>query len=55
MSEWLVENFIWVGSGMAVILIGLKVAIGGLLKKLMDESAAANASVAEESVSTKQE
>ncbi|MCB1734543.1 MAG: hypothetical protein H6981_15510 [Gammaproteobacteria bacterium] len=43
MAEWLVENFIWVGLGIVVLLVGIKVVIGGMLKKLMDDSAAANA------------
>ena len=43
MAKWLVENFIWVGLGIVILLVGLKVVIGGVLKKLMDESAAANA------------
>ncbi len=43
MAEWLVENFIWVGVVIVALVVGLKVVIGGVLKKLMDESAAANA------------
>ncbi|MCP5141141.1 MAG: hypothetical protein H6926_07560 [Chromatiales bacterium] len=46
MSEWLVENFVWVGLGIVVVLVGLKVVIGAMLKKLMDDSAAANAAAA---------
>ena len=43
MAAWLVENFIWVGLAIALVLIGFKLAIGGLLKRLMDESAAREA------------
>lgn len=43
MAAWLTANFIWVGLALAVVLIGLKLAIGGVLKRLMDESAAREA------------
>ena len=43
MAAWLTANFIWVGLALAVILIGLKLAIGGILRRLMDASAAREA------------
>jgi hypothetical protein len=43
MAAWLTANFVWVGLALAIVLIGLKLAIGGILKRLMDESAAREA------------
>lgn len=43
MAAWLVEHFIWVALLIVVLVVGLKVAIGGFLKRLMDESAAREA------------
>jgi hypothetical protein len=40
MAAWLVTNFLWVGIGLVVLVVGLKVAIGAVLKRLMDRSAA---------------
>ncbi len=42
METWLMNNFIWLATGLAVIVIGAKVVIGGFLKKLMDDSAVKN-------------
>ncbi len=39
MAAWLVTNFLWVGILLAVLAVGLKVAIGLVLKRLMDRSA----------------
>jgi hypothetical protein len=39
-AAWLVSNFFWVGLVLVVLAIGLKVAIGAVLKRLMDQSAA---------------
>lgn len=40
MAAWLVTNFLWVGILLAVLAVGLKIAIGVVLKRLMDRSAA---------------
>lgn len=40
MAAWLVTNFLWVGVLIAVLAVGLKIAIGAMLKRLMDQSAA---------------
>ena len=40
MAAWLVKNFRWVGILLAVLAVGLKIAIGAVLKRLMDRSAA---------------
>jgi hypothetical protein len=39
-AAWLVTNFLWVGILLAVLAVGLKIAIGAVLKRLMDRSAA---------------
>jgi hypothetical protein len=39
-AAWLVSNFFWVALVLVVVAIGLKVAIGAVLKRLMDQSAA---------------
>jgi hypothetical protein len=39
-AAWLVSNFFWVGLVLVVLAVGLKVAIGAVLKRLMDQSAA---------------
>lgn len=44
MAAWLVEHFLWVGLALVLLLLGLKLVIGLLLKRLMDASAAAAAS-----------
>ncbi len=41
MNHWLLEHFIWVAIALAVIIVGLKFAIGAVLKRLMDKSAEA--------------
>ncbi|WP_237251786.1 hypothetical protein [Thioalkalivibrio nitratireducens] len=43
MAAWLVEHFVWVALALVVVLVGLKFLIGGLMKRLMDASAAAEA------------
>lgn len=40
MAAWLVTNFLWVGIVLVVLVVGLKLAIGAVLKRLMDRSAA---------------
>ncbi|AHF00053.1 hypothetical protein [Thioalkalivibrio paradoxus] len=40
MAAWLVEHFVWIALGLVGVLVGLKFLIGGLLKQLMDASAA---------------
>jgi hypothetical protein len=40
MAAWLVTHFLWVGILLAILVIGLKIAIGAVLKRLMDRSAA---------------
>lgn len=40
MAAWLVDNFIWIAVLIVLLVVGLKVAIAGFLKRLMDESAA---------------
>ena len=40
MAAWLVTNFLWVGILLVVLAVGLKIAIGAVLKRLMDRSAA---------------
>lgn len=37
-ASWLIENFIWVGIAIAAMLIGIKLAIGRILRRLMDAS-----------------
>ena len=38
MAAWLVDNFFWLAIVLGVLLVGTKVLITRLLKKLMDES-----------------
>ena len=40
MAAWLVTNFLWIGILLAVLAVGLKIALGVVLKRLMDRSAA---------------
>ena len=42
MATWLMSNFIWLATLLAVVLIGAKVLIARFLKKLMDDSANQN-------------
>ncbi len=44
MAAWLVEHFLWLGLVLVLFLLGIKLAIGLLLKRLMEASAAAVAS-----------
>jgi len=44
MANWLLEHFFWVALVLAVVLVGLKVVLGAVFKRLMDQSAAAAAS-----------
>jgi hypothetical protein len=44
MANWLIEHFLWVAIALAVVLVGLKVVLGAVFKRLMDQSAAAAAS-----------
>ena len=40
MAKFLIENFIWLGLGLAVLLVGIKIAAGAVLHRLMQQSAA---------------
>lgn len=40
MAAWLVTNFLWVGILLVILVVGGKLAIGVVLKGLMDRSAA---------------
>ncbi|MFO8002927.1 hypothetical protein [Thioalkalivibrio sp.] len=40
MAAWLVTNFLWVGILLVILVVGSKLAIGAVLKGLMDRSAA---------------
>ena len=43
MAAWLIENVAWLAAGVVAVLVGIKVAVARLFKRLADSSAAAAA------------
>ncbi len=41
MAAWLIENVAWLAAGVVAVLVGIKVAVARLFKRLADSSAAA--------------
>lgn len=44
MANFLIDHFIWLGLGLVVLLVGIKIAVGAVLRRLMQQSAADEAS-----------
>lgn len=44
MANFLIDNFIWLGLGLVVLLVGIKIVAGAVLHRLMQQSAADEAS-----------
>ncbi len=42
MAAWLIENVAWLAAGVVAVLVGIKVAVARLFKRLADSSAAAS-------------
>ena len=38
MLEWMIQNIAWVGAGAVLILIGIKIVIFRLLKRIMEDA-----------------
>ena len=43
MAAWLIENVAWLAAGVVAVLVGIKVMVARLFKRLADSSAAAAA------------
>jgi|GEM_PF-5344849 len=44
MANFLIENFIWFGLALVALLVGIKLVAGAVLQRLMQQSAADEAS-----------
>jgi hypothetical protein len=44
MANFLIDNFIWLGLALVVLLVGIKLVAGAVLHRLMQQSAADEAS-----------